>query len=83
MKRGTRFRIAITAAIFTLGTLLSTSSPATAGEYCGADNCDVWYTFYSDATYTVVVGEFTTEVCGSVDWGERTQYFTRVWTICS
>jgi hypothetical protein len=75
--------MAISAAVLTIGALLSTSSPATATEYCSVDTCDFWYTFYSDATYTVVVGEFTTEICGSVDWGERTQYFTRVWTRCS
>ena len=83
MRLGTRPRTAIATAALSIAALLGPSTPAAAGEYCGPDNCDVWYTFYSDATYTVVVGEYTTEVCGSVDWGERTTYFTRVWTICS
>jgi hypothetical protein len=38
--------------------------------------------YYSDATYTVRVGEFEDGPCGYVDWGQQTQYAKHYWRTC-
>ncbi|HEX8093934.1 hypothetical protein [Jatrophihabitans sp.] len=75
MKLGARSRIVIGAAVLAAGTLLGPSAPASATyPICQPDTCDMLIEYYSDATFTVRVGEYEDGPCGYVNWGEMTQY---------
>jgi hypothetical protein len=75
MKLATRSRIAVAAAVLATGALLGPAAPAGATyPICEPDHCDTLIEYYSDATYTVRVGEYGSEVCGYVEWGQVTQY---------
>ncbi len=75
MKLGTRSRIAIATAVLATAPLLAAAAPAGAAyPICQPDHCDTLVVYYSDATYTVRVGEYGSEVCGYIEWGYRTQY---------
>ncbi|MGI8666510.1 MAG: hypothetical protein ACR2N4_10830 [Jatrophihabitans sp.] len=68
-------RTALVAAAVTAGALLSPALPAQAGiPQCTVDHCDVLIEYYSDATYTVRVGEYEDGPCGQVDNGVHTSY---------
>lgn len=84
MKLGIPPRTAIAAAVLaSCAALLGPSAPAGAAyPVCQPDNCDVFIRYYSDATYTVRVGEYGTEVCGYVNWGEMTEYSTSIRRYC-
>jgi hypothetical protein len=83
VKLGTRSRIAIAAAVLSGGALLApASSSATSIPQCVPDHCDSLIRYFSDATYTHLVGEQAGEVCGVVDWGEQTQYIKHIWRTC-
>jgi hypothetical protein len=49
---------------------------------CTPDHCDSLVEYYSDATYTVRVGEFEDGPCGYVDWGRQTHYAKHYWRTC-
>ncbi len=62
---------------------MAPAAPATAGiTPCNPDNCDTLIEYYSDATRTVLVGEYGSEVCGYVQWGQETQYVRAIRRIC-
>jgi hypothetical protein len=56
--------------------LIGPASQATAGGItpCNPDNCDTLFEYYSDATYTIRVGEYEDGPCGYIDSGQHTQY---------
>jgi hypothetical protein len=75
MKLGTRSRIAIATAVLATAPLLGAAAPAGATyPICQPDNCDILIEYYSDATFTVRVGEYEDGPCGYVNWGEMTEY---------
>ena len=79
MKLGTRSRIAIAATVLATGALLGPAAEAgTTLPYpppqCMEDHCDMLIQYYSDATYTVRVGEYGSEVCGYIEWGQVTEF---------
>ncbi|MEO6703750.1 MAG: hypothetical protein ABI140_17565 [Jatrophihabitantaceae bacterium] len=49
-------------------------APATIPQ-CTPDNCDSLIEYYSDATYTVRVGEYEDGPCGQLDNGVHTEYY--------
>ena len=61
-------------------TLLAPAAPAVAAPraplVCFLDSCDIITVYYSDASYTTVVGMHEDGVCGQNIWGEQTQYYT-------
>lgn len=75
MKLATRPRIAIAATMLAAGALLTPATPAAAGSLCYVYDCD-WATYYySDASYTTIVGAHSDGVvCGPMEWGEQTSF---------
>jgi hypothetical protein len=45
---------------------------------CGRDSYDDLWTFYSNATYTTVVGQFENDCGACTHWGIQTAYYTVV-----
>jgi hypothetical protein len=83
MKLGIRSRTAIVAAVLSTGALLAPAAPATASiTPCTPDNCDTLFEYYSDATYTVRVGEYEDGPCGYIDSGQQTQYVRTFRRVC-
>lgn len=75
MTLSVRSRIALATAALASTTLLGPAAPAGAAyPICEPDHCDTLVVFYSDATYSVRVGEYGSEVCGYIEWGQTTQY---------
>ncbi len=52
----------------------SASQAPAAIVQCLPDHCDFLVEYYSDATYTVRVGEFEGGPCGYIDWGQHTSF---------
>ena len=83
MMLATRSRIAIGAALLAAGALLGPAAPAGATyPICEPDHCDSVVMYYSDATYTVRVGEYADGPCGYVEWGQQTEYTKIVRRYC-
>jgi hypothetical protein len=83
MKFRTRSRIAIAAAVLATGALLGPAAPATAAyPICMPDHCDTLVRYFSDASYSQLVGEYGSEVCGYVEWGTQTDYVRTVRRYC-
>lgn len=75
MGLGTRSRIAVAATVLCGTALLAPATPAAAAyTECVPDHCDTLVEYFSDATYTYRVGERAGEICGSIEWGEITDY---------
>ena len=75
MRLGARSRIALATTVLAISTLMGPATSAGAAyPICEPDHCDTLIMYYSDATYTVRVGEYGSEVCGYIEWGSRTQY---------
>ena len=75
MNLGTRSQIAIAAAALTVGALLTSSTPAAAYDTCTVDWCVGVVLYYSDSTYTQLVGERSYAPCGAYQWGETTRHY--------
>lgn len=58
------------------------STPQTPIKQCTPDNCDTLIEYYSDATFTVRVGEFEDGPCGQLDSGMHTSYYKTFRRIC-
>jgi len=60
-------------------TLLAPAAPAVAAPraplVCDLDSCDILTVYYSDASYTTMVGVHEDGVCGQNIWGEQTDYY--------
>jgi hypothetical protein len=83
MKLGTRSRIAVAAAVLSTGALLGPIAPAAATyPQCVPDHCDSVAVYYSDATYTTMVGVFGGDACGEMAWGVTSPYLKHVWRTC-
>jgi len=73
MPRAGRSRIGIVALAFVLVAVVAliAGSALKVDDVAAASNC----TYYSDATYSVVVGQFGHDCCNNrVAWGHKTQF---------
>lgn len=68
--------LAVASAVATVATGLAVTAPAQAIPPVG-EGQSIVYTYYADATKTVVVGGYSYGTCGNpFDWGGHTAYFT-------